>query len=43
VPAPTATVQIVVLAAAMLMLIGGAFIVYRRSTGWGPLAGDRRP
>jgi hypothetical protein len=32
----TATVQILALSAAIIMLVGGAFIVYRRSTGWGP-------
>jgi hypothetical protein len=32
----TVTVQIVALAAAIVMLVGGAVIVYRRSTGWGP-------
>jgi hypothetical protein len=32
----TATVQILALAAAIIMLVGGALIVYRRSTGWGP-------
>ncbi|MGO8843405.1 MAG: hypothetical protein ACLQF1_20455 [Methyloceanibacter sp.] len=32
----TATVQIIALAAAIIMLLGGGFIVYRRSTGWGP-------
>ena len=32
----TPTVQILALAAAIIMLVGGAFIVYRRSTGWGP-------
>jgi len=32
----TPTVQILALAAAIIMLVGGALIVYRRSTGWGP-------
>jgi hypothetical protein len=32
----TPTVQILALAAAIIMLVGGAPIVYRRSTGWGP-------
>ena len=32
----TATVQILALAAAIIRLVGGALIVYRRSTGWGP-------
>ncbi|MGA8690590.1 MAG: hypothetical protein WB662_11965 [Methyloceanibacter sp.] len=32
----TATVQIIALAAAIIMLLGGGLIVYRRSTGWGP-------
>jgi uncharacterized membrane protein YjjP (DUF1212 family) len=33
---PNATVELVALAAAIIMLLGGGFIVYRRSTGWGP-------
>jgi len=32
----TPTVQLLALAAAIIMLVGGALIVYRRSTGWGP-------
>jgi hypothetical protein len=33
---PNATAELVALAAAIIMLLGGGFIVYRRSTGWGP-------
>jgi len=32
----TTTVQIVALSAAILMLLGGGFIVFRRTTGLGP-------
>lgn len=32
----TVTVQLVALAAAILMLLGGGFIVFRRTTGFGP-------
>ena len=34
----TPTVQLLALVAANIMLVGGALIVYRRSTGWGPAA-----
>ena len=34
----TPTVQLLALVAAIIMLVGGALIVYRRSTGWGPAA-----
>ena len=34
----TPTVQLLALVAANIMLVGGALIVYRRFTGWGPAA-----